>query len=80
MVPDRIEREIHINAPIEHVWELLTRAEHFAAWYASGGADIDLRPGGRMRMRWAEHGEFHAVVERAERPKLFAYSVRAITP
>ena len=73
MVTNRIEREIHIDAPIERVWELITRPEHFAAWYATGGADIEARPGGQMRMRWAEHGEFHAVVERAERPTSFAF-------
>lgn len=62
-----------IEAPIERVSEVLTDPRHFTEWYASGGAEIDLRPGGRMVMRWDEHGEFHAVVERVDPPRLFAY-------
>lgn len=73
MERDEVRREITIDAPIERVWELVTTPEHFAAWYASGGADIDLRPGGAMRMRWDEHGEFHGVVEAVEPPHRFAY-------
>lgn len=68
-----VEREVLIEAPIERVWEILTVPRHFAAWYASGGAEIDLRPGGRMLMRWEEHGEFQGIVERVERPRVFAY-------
>ena len=45
------------------VWPLITDPEHFQAWYAFGGATIDLRPGGAMTMRWPEHGAFDAVVE-----------------
>jgi uncharacterized protein YndB with AHSA1/START domain len=70
---DFVELETLIEAPIERVWEVLTDPVHFAAWYASGGAEIDLRPGGRMVMRWEEHGEFLAVVEAVERPTRFAY-------
>ncbi|GAA3033540.1 hypothetical protein GCM10017559_71160 [Streptosporangium longisporum] len=43
---DRIEHEIFIDATVEHVWRLLTQAEHIRAWFAFDGADIDLRPGG----------------------------------
>lgn len=70
---DVVRREIFIDAPIERVWMLITEPEHFAAWYASGGADIDARPGGAMRMRWDEHGEFLAVVEVVEPPHRFAF-------
>ena len=69
----QVEREVLIDAPIERVWEVLTDPRHFTEWYASGGAEIDLRPGGRMVMRWDEHGEFLAVVERVEPPRVFAY-------
>ena len=73
MERDEVRREVVIDAPIERVWELATTPRHFAAWYASGGAEIDLRPGGAMRMRWDEHGEFQAVVEVVEPPHRFAY-------
>jgi uncharacterized protein YndB with AHSA1/START domain len=71
--PDEIRREVVIDASIERVWTLMTTPEHFTAWYASGGAEIDLRPGGEMRMRWDEHGEFRAVVEVVEPPRRFAF-------
>lgn len=73
MVPDRIEREILIQASIERVWEVLTRAEHVAKWFAFDGAEVDPRPGGAIVLRWKEHGTFHAWVERVDRPRLFSY-------
>jgi uncharacterized protein YndB with AHSA1/START domain len=45
---DRIERKALINAPQERVWELLTEAEHLGRWFGDAGAEIDLRPGGRI--------------------------------
>jgi uncharacterized protein YndB with AHSA1/START domain len=72
-VEDRIEREIVIDAPIEHVWSLITESEHFGTWFADSGAEIDLRPGGAMSLSWEEHGTVRASVERVERPRLFSY-------
>jgi len=72
-VPDRIEREVVIDAPVERVWALITEAEHFGTWFADSAAEIDLRPGGAMSMTWEEHGTVRARVERVEPPRLFAY-------
>lgn len=72
MVPDQIEHQIHIAAPVERVWELLTEPEHVQVWFAFGGAEIDLRPGGAVVYRWKEHGEYHGVVERVEPPHLYS--------
>jgi uncharacterized protein YndB with AHSA1/START domain len=55
MVPDRIERETVINAPVERVWQLITEAEHLGRWFGDAGAEIDLRPGGAMVLRWTGH-------------------------
>ena len=73
MVPNEVEREIAAAAPIERVWAILTEPEHFRAWFAFDGAEIDLRPGGKMVMNWKEHGRFLAVVERVEPPRLFSF-------
>ena len=54
MIPDRIERETVINAPVERVWELITEAEHLGRWFGDAGAEIDLRPGGALVLRWSE--------------------------
>jgi len=53
---DRIEREIVIAAPVDRVWEVLTRAEHLGSWFADAGAEIDLRPGGSIALHWEQHG------------------------
>ncbi len=62
MVPDRIERDVVIQAPVERVWAVLTQAQHVATWFAFAGAEVDLRPGGSIVMRWEEHGTFYARV------------------
>ncbi|QKV95456.1 SRPBCC domain-containing protein [Streptomyces sp. NA02950] len=72
-VADRIEREVYVSAPIDRVWRVLTTPEHIRAWYASGGCELDLRPGGTLRFRWDEHGEFHGRVERAVPDALFRF-------
>jgi uncharacterized protein YndB with AHSA1/START domain len=73
MALDQIERETTIAAPVERVWALLTEPEHVNGWFTDAGAEIDLRPGGSMVMRWAEHGSVRARVEAVEPPRRFAY-------
>ena len=73
MVDDRIERETVIDAPVERVWELITEAEHVGRWFGDAGAEIDLRPGGDMVIRWAEHGASHGRVVAVEPHTRFAY-------
>jgi uncharacterized protein YndB with AHSA1/START domain len=73
VVPDRIEREVVIQAPVERVWAVLTQAQHVAKWFAFAGVEVDLRPGGSIVMRWEEHGTFHARVERVDPPRFFSY-------
>lgn len=70
--PDRIEQEIVIEAAPERVWEAITAAEHLGRWFGDAGAEVDLRPGGRIVLHWKEHGEYYARVEKVEAPRLFA--------
>jgi uncharacterized protein YndB with AHSA1/START domain len=70
---DAIEREITIAAPVERVWDLITRPEHVGTWFGDAGAEIDLRPGGEMTLRWEEYGTVHARIERLEPMTLFSY-------
>jgi len=70
---DSVEREVYVEARPEVVWAAVTQPETFARWYAFGGAEIDLRPGGRLVMRWDEHGEFRGFVEKVEPGRRFAY-------
>jgi uncharacterized protein YndB with AHSA1/START domain len=73
MVADRIERETVINAPVERVWELITEAEHLGRWFGDAGAEIDLRPGGAMVLRWAEMGTSRGRVVAVEPRTRFSY-------
>ncbi|MGP3951048.1 SRPBCC domain-containing protein [Streptomyces sp. 7N604] len=78
-VVDRIEREVYVPAPVDRVWRVLTVAEHIHAWYAFGGAEVDLRPDGALRFRWDEHGEFHGRVEVVDPPSRLCFRM-AVKP
>ena len=70
---DKIEQQIVISAPVERVWEVLTSADGLKAWYAFGGAEIDLHPGGRLVFRWDQHGRYPGIVEAAEANHRFSF-------
>lgn len=70
---DRIERDILIAAPIERVWALVTSAEHLGRWFGDAGAEIDLRPGGALALRWQRYGTVHGRVEVVDRPHRVTY-------
>jgi uncharacterized protein YndB with AHSA1/START domain len=73
MVANQIEREIVINAPVSRVWAALTEAEHVGSWFGDAGAEVDLRPGGALIIRWQEHGAFHTTIERVEPERFFSW-------
>jgi uncharacterized protein YndB with AHSA1/START domain len=72
MVPEQIEREILIDAPLEAVWGIVTEPEHVGTWF-SNAATVDLRPGGDIVLTWDEHGVYRARVEKVEPPHLFSF-------
>ncbi|HMD56727.1 MAG TPA: SRPBCC domain-containing protein [Solirubrobacteraceae bacterium] len=55
MVPERIEREVVIDAPILVVWSVVTEPKHIGGRF-SDSAEVELRPGGELRFTWDEHG------------------------
>jgi len=72
MVPQRIEREIVIDAPVEVVWSVVTEPEHISGWF-SDSAELELRPGGTAVLRWNDGGSFQGRVERVEPPHFFSF-------
>jgi len=72
MVPQRIEREILIDAPTEVVWAVVTEPEHISGWF-SDSVELDLRPGGEALLHWDGHGGVPGRVERVERPHFFSF-------
>ena len=71
MIPERIEREILIEAPVDVVWRVVTEPEHISGWF-SDSVELDLRPGGEAVLRWNEHGTVRGRVERVEPPRFFS--------
>ncbi|MEV0343074.1 SRPBCC domain-containing protein [Nocardia sp. NPDC050713] len=71
--PDQIARTIELTHPPAKVWAALTTAEGLASWFGDT-AEIDLRPGGDVRMTWTEGAAAHMRVERVEEPTVFGYT------
>jgi uncharacterized protein YndB with AHSA1/START domain len=73
VVPEQIERETVIAAPVERVWALLTEAEHLGRWFGDAGAELDLRPGGALSLSWQRYGTVRGRVVDVEAPRRFSY-------
>jgi uncharacterized protein YndB with AHSA1/START domain len=69
VVPNSIEREVLIDAPVELVWSIVTEPEHVGRWLGDA-AQIDRRPGGDAIFTWEAYGTTLARVERVEPPCL----------
>ena len=72
MVPQRIEREILIDAPVEVVWAVVTDPEHISGWF-SDAVELDLRPGGAAAFRWSDYGPVNGRVEGVLPPRFFSF-------
>ncbi|KAF0849121.1 SRPBCC domain-containing protein [Nocardia caishijiensis] len=71
--PDQIVRTVELAHPPAKVWAAITTAEGLASWFGNT-AEIDLRPGGDMRMTWNEGMAADMRVERVEEPTVFGYT------
>lgn len=67
-----IEKEILIDAPVEVVWDLVTKPEHIRHWFADQ-AEIELRVGARGRLAFKSDVSYQLQVEALERPRRFAF-------
>jgi uncharacterized protein YndB with AHSA1/START domain len=72
MVPQRIEREILIAAPMDVVWSVITEPEHISGWF-SDTVELDLRPGGKAVLHWEGRHTVRGRVERVEPPRLLSF-------
>jgi uncharacterized protein YndB with AHSA1/START domain len=66
---DSIEREVLIAAPIERVWDVITRPEHMGRWFGDVGAE---QQGDVIRVRW-EDAEAELRIVRSEPPHAFSW-------
>ena len=72
MVPNQIEREILIEAPIEVVWNVVTEPRHIQQWFADE-AEVELRVGGSGRMRFKSGDSYKLQIEAVEPPRRFTF-------
>jgi len=75
-MPDRIEKSIDIDAPIERVWRALTDHKEFGAWFRVS-LDQPFEAGGRSTGRMTYPGfedlPWEARIEAMQEPNYFAY-------
>lgn len=72
-----IDREIHIDAPPEVVFEVVSRPEHIRQWWQVD-TDIEPRPGATGELAWSDGDNPRANVEPitvvvAEPPRVFTF-------
>lgn len=58
MTVDAITSEIFIDAPVQTVWELVTRPENLNQWWTDD-AEFDFAPGGTGHFGWVDKGTAH---------------------
>lgn len=70
-----IEREIHVEAPIETVFEVVTQPEHISQWW-SDEAELDVVVGGAGELLFGDRGTGHVAlltVVEVDPPRRFAF-------
>ncbi len=71
--PDRIERTVRIDRPLDRVWTAITTADGLANWFGHS-AEIDLRVGGTATLTWDTGDTAHLRIERIEPKTVFGYT------
>ena len=69
-----IEREIHVDASPETVFEVISSPEHIREWWNGAETDLSPTPGAAAQVEWpgGEHRERLRVVD-AVPPRLFSF-------
>jgi len=71
--PNRIERTVRIERPIEDVWAAITTVEGLGTWFGNS-AEVDLRVGGQATLKWEGGHQANLRIERIEEPTVFGYT------
>src|SRR5688500_7306543 len=68
-----IEREIHVDASPEVVFEVVSSPEHISQWWTDD-ADIEAKPGAVGELVWGDRVDVVPIaVVKADPPRLFAF-------
>jgi uncharacterized protein YndB with AHSA1/START domain len=72
---DRIQKQVHLNAPVPRVWKALTDHREFGEWFKVK-IDAPFAPGepstGHITYPGYEHVKWDAIVQKMEPEKLFS--------
>ena len=71
--PDRIERTVRVECPLEQAWAAITTAEGLGTWFGQS-AEVDLQVGGSAILRWDGDHRAELRIERIEPPTCFGYT------
>jgi uncharacterized protein YndB with AHSA1/START domain len=71
--PDRIERTVRVDRPLDRVWAAITTAEGLGTWFGDS-AEIDLRVGGTAKLTWKSGDAAQLRIERLEPQTIFGYT------
>src|SRR3954463_8414144 len=71
--PDRIERTVRVDRPLERVWAAITTAEGLGTWFGHN-AEVDLRVGGTAKLTWDTGDAAQLRIERLEPQTIFGYT------
>ena len=73
VIPNAIEREVVIDAPVDVVWRFVTEPDQITRWF-SDEAEIELRVGGGGRLRFNQSGQSYQLqIEALEPPHRFVW-------
>src|SRR6188508_2952546 len=73
---DRIEKTVHLRAPVARVWRALTDAGEFGTWFRvklDGAFAVGATIHGRITYPGYEHLTMEVLVERMDPERLFAF-------
>ena len=71
--PDRIERTVRIDRPLDRVWDAITTAEGLGTWFGNA-AEVDLRVGGTAKLTWEGGHAADLRIERIEPKTVFGFT------
>jgi len=71
--PDRIERTVRIDRPVERVWAAITTTEGLGTWFGHR-AEGDIRLGGTVKLHWDSGDSAQLRVERLDPQTVFGYT------
>jgi len=78
LIPDQIERDILIEAPVETVWRILTEPDEMVKWFAAR-IDFAASPGAEGGLTFSTTGRSWTVeVEAVEPPRRFTFRWRPV--